>query len=163
MSSQTTLVRVVAVKAQASLAFARLTAAFSFPISPFTFHCPAPTVACPLALCFFQSPTPCGYSLLAKRESFFCFRGPVIPTLPEGALPLYCPPVLGGREACLGGGAVRVMFFRSASCHVERSRNIFLFARKADTACRVPTGGKSPLSSHTRAHTRTVRQSAHSN
>ena len=41
----------LAVKAQASLAFARLTAAFSFPISPFTFHCPAPTVT-PLALCF---------------------------------------------------------------------------------------------------------------
>ena len=52
---------------------------------------------------------------------------------------------------------------RSASCHVERSRNICLFTRMADTACRVPTGGKSPLSSHTRAHTRTVHQSAHTN
>ena len=38
-----------------------------------------------------------------------------------------CPPLLWAGKP------------RSASCHVERSRNIFLFARKADTACRVPT------------------------
>ena len=38
------------------------------------------------------------------------FRGPVIPTLPEGPLPLYCPLVLGGREACLGGGPFALHF-----------------------------------------------------
>ena len=40
-----------------------------------------------------------------------------------------------GQLFCCFGWRTR----RSASCHVERSRNIFVFARKADTACRVPT------------------------
>ena len=71
---------------------------------------------------FFNLLPPAGTPSYQEGE-FFCFRGPVIPTLPEGSLPVYCPLVLGGREACLGGGDVRVMFFLP------------------DTACRVPTVG----------------------
>ena len=52
-------------------------------------------------------PCPYGWCLRNVFSRLRKFREPVSPTLPEGSLPLYCPLVLGGREACLGGGAVR--------------------------------------------------------